>query len=133
MCYVNGNLVVTTRPFGKSTWKTKVYDERGRLLTEWEQCHWQPSTCMMGYEIDGRDYLLVGCKACEMIRGYEFPSVMPSVLSEQISPSCMCAGPDGSVLVFDSNLVQNGIKQLRYYKGQLHLERELSPELEDTF
>ena len=35
------------------------------------------------------------------------------------------------VLVFDSNLVQNGIKQLRYYKGQLHLAKELSPELED--
>ena len=129
MCYANNKLVVIGHPCGKPTYKTKVYDGTGSLLKEWNPCHTFP--CMMEFEVHGKDYLLEGCRICRVIRGYEFPSVMPSVLSEQISPSCMCAGPDGTVLVFDSNLVQNGIKQLRYYKGQLHLERELSPELED--
>ena len=62
MCYINSNLVVATRSSGKSTLKTKVFDERGRLLTEWDQCHWLPSTCVMGFEIHGKDHLLVGCR-----------------------------------------------------------------------
>ena len=134
MCYVNGNLVVTTRPFGKPTWKTKVYDERGRLLTEWEQCHWQPSTSMMGYEIDGRDYLLVGCKVCEMIRGYEFPQIKCKILGKGISPGCMCKGPDNTILVFE----QKSIKQFRYSEGQfrlmeqVHLVREFSVGFRDV-
>ena len=55
----------------------------------------------MALEIMGKEFLLEGCPKCKLIRAYEFPDGTVTVLWEDISPTTMCKGPDGSILVFD--------------------------------
>ena len=127
MCFVNGSPVVTGHPYGKSTYTTKVYDDRGILLKEWEPCH--ALACIMGFSIHGHEYLLESCTNCEMIRGYEFPQTECKILCKRISANAMCKGPDGTILVLHSE--QKGIKQFHFSQGQFHLVEQFSVELVD--
>ena len=116
MCYVKNHLIITMCPLGLFTCsKAKVYDEIGNLVKEWECCHVRIS--MMGFEIQGKEYLLEGCPICEIIRAYEFPQIESKILCEEISPGAMCKGPNGTILVFDNT--QKSLKQLRYCEGKL--------------
>ena len=128
MCFVKGFLVVTGRPYGKCAYKTKVYDERGTLLKEWEPCH--AKACIMGFSVHGKEYLLESCTICQMIRGYEFPQIECKVLCERISANAMCKGPDGTILVL--HWEQKGIKQFRFSQGQFHLVKQFPMEFADA-
>ena len=127
MCYVNNNTVITAIHGQKGTYKTAVYDEAGILLKEWTPCH-GISITIMGFQIHGKDYLLEGCRICNVIRGCEFPQTKFKILYKPIFPSCMCKGPDGSILVFER--LKKSIKQLRYYEGQFHPIKQFSTKFE---
>ena len=127
MCFVKDSLVVTGNPYGKNTYKTKVYDDRGALLKEWEPSH--ALACIMSFSIHGRDYLLESCTTCEMIRGYEFPQTESKILCEGIFANAMCNGPDGTILVLHSE--QKVIKQFNFSQGQFHLAEQFSMEFLD--
>ena len=128
MCNVKDNIVVTITYIEESTYKTKVYDETSNLVKEWASCHLRRP--IMGFEIQGKEYLLEGCRICKVIRGYEFPQIETKILSQGISPSVMCKGPDGTILVFD--FMQESLKQLRYCDGKFLLAMEFAVEHNDV-
>ena len=127
MCYVNNNAVVTAIHSQQGSYRTLVYDEAGNLSNEWTPCHGM-YTIMGSLQILGKDYLLEGCRICNVIRGCAFPQKTSRILYEPISPSSMCKGPDGSILVFER--MHKNIKQLRYSEGQFHLMKQLSTKFE---
>ena len=120
MCYVNGNLVM----YGVNPETIRVYyEETGIILNEWNSCHIFP--CLMAFQIDGKEYLLVGCMYCKVICGYQSPETTSSNntllhLYKDIVPSVMCQGPNNTVLVFEE---ENSIKQLRFSEGHFDLAR----------
>ena len=128
LCYVKDNLVIPLYLSGKAIYKTTVYDETGKLVKEWEPCRF-PS--MMRFQIDGNEFLLHGCVICKMIHGYKFPEIKSKILCRGISPSTMCKGPDGTILVFDN--VDKFLKQMRYCNGQFLVEKELNIPLFDSW
>ena len=124
MCYVNDNLV-TDRVTPETI---RVYHEgTGSVLNEWNTCHIFP--CLMEFQIEGKEHLLVGCMHCKVIRGYESPETSSSykTLHRDIVPYVMCQGPNNTVLVLDE---KNFIKQFRFSEGYLNLAYKLSLELE---
>ena len=128
MYYINSNPVMHAHHQEKDTYKTKVYDETGKLVKEWEPCHALSS--MIGFEIHGKEYLLEGCTVCETIRGYQFSLTKCKILRSHVSPKSMCKRPDGTILVFDR--IQKDIKQLSFSRAQLHLAAQFSAQLEDV-
>ena len=115
MCYVNDNLV-TDRVTPETI---RVYHEgTGSVLNEWNTCHIFP--CLMEFQIEGKEHLLVGCMHCKVIRGYESPETSSSykTLHRDIVPYVMCQGPNNTVLVLDE---KNFIKQFRFSEGYLNL------------
>ena len=126
MCYVNGNLVVS----GVTLDTIRVYhEETGNLLNEWKSCQVFPR--LMGFEVEGKEYLLEGCTGCGAIHAYQFPETSSNykTFCEHISPSAMCKGPTGTILVREC---QKSIKQLRFSAGKFHLVHECSFELENV-
>ena len=123
MCYVNGNLVVS----GVTLDTIRVYhEETGNLLNEWKSCRVFPR--LMGFEVEGKEYLLEGCIGCGAIHAYQFPETSSNykTFCEHISPSVMCKGPAGTILVREC---QKSIKQLRFSAGKFHPVHEFSFEL----
>ena len=126
MCYVNGNIVNS----GHTPETIRVYhQETGSILNEWNTCHVFPR--LMAFEMEGKEYLLEGCKVCEVVRCYESPETSSGykTLCEDVVPYVMCQGPNNTVLVFEE---KNIIKQLRFSEGNLNLANKLSLELEDV-
>ena len=74
----------------------------------------------MVFEVDGKEYLLEGCRDCKVIRGYESPETSPShkTLCKDVVPSLLCKGPNSTVLVLEET---KSIKQFRFSKGNLNL------------
>ena len=127
MCFLGRNLVMHAFHGERGTYETKMYDETGHLLQEWEPCHVSPS--MTEFELQGQQYLLEGCTICRVIRKYEFPQNESKIICRHIFPSLMCKGPNGTVFVFDD--VQNSIKRLDYRDGRLHFTDKFSSEIVD--
>ena len=125
MCYVNSNLVMS----GVALDTIRVYhEETSNLLNEWKSCHVIP--CLMVFEMEGKEYLLEGCKLCKVIRGYESPEISSNykTLYEDAVPSVMCQGPMSTVLVLEEI---NSIKQLLFSEGRFNLVNEFPNELEN--
>ena len=126
LCYVNTNLV-TLGNCSKNIdqKKIKVRDgETGSLLREWNTCH--ASSSLMPFEMQAKEYLLEGCTICKVIRRYEFSettSIMVDILCENITPTFMCRGPDGTILVFDEE--KGFIVQLQYFRETFHQHNSL--------
>ena len=128
MCFINNNLVMHVHHREKKNYTTLVCDEKGHVWREWEPCHMLPT--MMAFQIHGKEHILEGCMACEVIRGYEFPHTESKILCTHISPKVMCLGPEGTVLVFEE--VKQAIKQLSYGSRKfLHIQK-FSAELQDV-
>lgn len=83
-----------------------MYDcETGLVLGERKSCsHLETEEAdhtLLPHQIGGKDYLLVGCTACRVIRIYESRPNSTPISCEKIGPQLMCKGPDGAVLVLD--------------------------------
>ena len=68
--------------------------------------------------MQGKEYLLEGCRICKMIRRYDFSAMECNIVCERISPSVMCRGPGSTILVFDDHLW--AIYQLEYFQGAFY-------------
>ena len=126
MCYLNGNIVMA----GFTPETIRVYHEKnGSVLNEWKSCHRLPR--LMGFEVEGKEYLLESCTFCRVIRGYESPETSSSCKifyehTEHIA--MMCKGPTGTLLLVE----KKSIKQLRYSEEKFHLASEFSIKLEEV-
>ena len=119
---------MTMRLPGVITCKTKVFGEIDNPVKEWVTCHLFLS--MNQFEINGKEYLLEGCSICKVIRGYNLPQIESKIFCEGISPDAMCQGPDGTILVFDSEI--KSLKQLGYCDGQFLLVKQFPVERVDV-
>ena len=126
MCYVNGNIVI--RGFTPKT--IRVYqEETGSVLNQWSTCHMFPR--LITFQMEGKEYLLEGCRDCKVICSYESPETSSSykTLCKDIVPYVMCQGPNNTVLVLDE---KNTIKQLCFSGGRFNLVHKFSNELENV-
>ena len=128
MCYMDGTLVMAR--FSPNV--IRMYQEKtGRVLREWTSCpRSHRSTSLVALQTGQENLFLQGCPTCRVIRGYKITKEATKVLYHNISPSLMCLGPDGTILVFKKELQR--VKQLRYAGGLLHTVSQFSLELEDV-
>ena len=112
---MNNNIVIHKHHRVKDKYQADVYSENGGLLYHWKPCHRLPY--MMRFEVNGREYLLEGCKICRVIRKYELPAFQSKILCKGVSMGPMCQGPGKTIFI----LAYNTIKQLCYRIGQSHI------------
>ena len=69
------------------------------MLQEWSSCH--PLPRLMVFEVDGKEYLLEGCRLCRVIQGYDSPETSSSykIFCAGIAPNAMCKGSNGTILI----------------------------------
>ena len=124
LCFIQNSLVL--RSYSPTLRKSffRVYNaHNGIQKAEWEtQCRGcLPYGSLLGYRIDGPNYpeqLLEACVSCKAIRAYNMDTRESAIVYKKIKPEKLCAGPNDTVLVWDSYL--NTILQLARKDRQLY-------------
>ena len=124
LCFVQNSLVL--RSYSQTLRKSffRVYNAHNEMqMGEWEtQCRGcLPYGSLLGFRIDGPDcpeQLLEACVSCKAIRAYNMDTHESTIVYKKIKPEKLCAGPNDTVLVWDSYL--NTILQLARKDRQLY-------------
>ena len=102
------------------------HGETGSVLGEQKSCtheYIHDVRTLLPYQTDGKEYLLEGCTGCTVIRVYECPLNSAPISHFQITPTLMCKGPRGTVLVL--NETNKSITQLHSFAGKIQCCRSL--------